>query len=79
MMLTLDNLAHRYHCLPSYVMEHATTFDLRVAEVYNRHAKYSHDKLKAEQKGGTYAKPVPTLTQEQMLSMIERAQQHKGT
>ena len=73
MMLTLDNLAHRYKCLPSYALEHATTFDLRVAEIYNKHAKYQHEKTTAEQKGGSYKKPAPKLTNDQMLEMIQRA------
>tara|TARA_R110000868_G_scaffold291803_2_gene552359 strand:+ start:6415 stop:6651 length:237 start_codon:yes stop_codon:yes gene_type:complete len=77
MILSLDNLANRYNCLPSYALEHATTFDLRVIDIYNRHARYQHDKMIAEQKGGTYTKPAAKLTNDQMLEMIQRARESK--
>jgi len=36
MMLSLDNLAHRYGILPSEALERASTLDLRVLEVSSK-------------------------------------------
>lgn len=43
MILTLDNLAYRYNCLPSEALERATTLDLYVLDVSTKWAKYRQD------------------------------------
>lgn len=68
MMLSIDNLAHRYHRLPSEVLEQATTFDLYVLDVSSRYSKY-----RSEWKDGVPPAKMPT--QEEMLKMIEQARE----
>lgn len=72
MTLTLDNLAHRYNCLPSEALSRATTLDLYVLDVSARWSKYQQQK--AEQ-GNSYVKPAPKLTVEQMQAMVARAKE----
>ena len=64
MTITLDNLATRYHCLPSYALEQATTFDLHVLDVATRWANYQHELAT------TGKKPVPKLTEDEMMKML---------
>lgn len=52
-----------YGQLPSYVLENATMFDLMVA---NALAEYESNLLSGN-------KPVPDLSQEQMMEMIKNA------
>jgi hypothetical protein len=66
MLITLDNLAARYHCLPSEALERATTFDLHVLDVS---ARWEQHKINKENHKGE----PPKLTQEQMLEMVAKA------
>jgi hypothetical protein len=66
MLLTLDNLANRYNCLPSQALANGTTFDLHVLDVS---AKWS--KRQDEISNGK-APSAKQPTQEEMLAMIER-------
>lgn len=66
MILTLDNLAHRYNCLPSQALAQGTTLDLYVLDVSARYSKYQQ-----EQADGN-AGATPKLSQEQMRAMIDR-------
>ena len=66
MVLALDNLAHRYNCLPSQALAHANTFDLYVLDVSARYSKYQQSR----QEGGQ--PETPNLSQEQMKAMINR-------
>jgi hypothetical protein len=43
MVLTLNNLAEKYKCLPSEALEKATTLDLYVLDVSTKWIKYQHD------------------------------------
>lgn len=65
MMLTLDNLATRYHCLPSEALSRADTLDLHILDVSAKYAQRQQDirdgKLSA----------TPQLSQEQMRAMID--------
>jgi hypothetical protein len=65
MTITLDNLATRYHCLPSQALEQATTFDLHVLDVATRWSNYQHELA------ATGKKPVPKLSEQQMMQMLE--------
>ena len=74
MVLTLDNLAHRYNCLPSEALARATTLDLYVLDVSARWSKYRDER---EEQGNSGARPAPKLTQEQLKAMMERARSDK--
>lgn len=67
MLLTLDNLAHRYNCLPSEALGRATTFDLYVLDVSARYSKYQNE----IQDGGTPKGKLPS--QKEMIDMIAKA------
>lgn len=67
MLLTLDNLATRYHCLPSEAMAKGNTFDLYVLDVSAKWSKHQQDL--AEGKSPQASK----LSQAEMLAMIARA------
>jgi hypothetical protein len=66
-MLTLDNLAHRYNCLPSEALARATTFDLKVLDLSSKYVKYLHDK----ENGITPQAKHPS--QSEMIEMLKRA------
>lgn len=70
MLLTLDNLAHRYHCLPSEALDRATTFDLRVLDASAKYTNHQHELAEAESTG---KKPQPKLSTQEMLGMIAKA------
>jgi hypothetical protein len=72
MVLTLDNLAHRYNVLPSEALERATTFDLYVLDVSAKWSKYQSDLA-----DGKVTKPTQQLSQEQMVEMIKRVKERK--
>lgn len=71
MILTLDNLATRYHCLPSEAMANGTTFDLYVLDVSAKWNK--HQQELADGKSPQASK----LSQEDMLAMIARVKERK--
>ena len=66
MIITLDNLASRYHCLPSEALARSTTFDLYVLDVSSRWSNYQ------QEMAATGRPPVPKLSQERMLDMIKQ-------
>ena len=74
MVLTLDNLAHRYKCLPSEALARATTLDLHVLDVSAKWSKYQSDKAE----GKTSATITPNLSQEEMLAMINRVKERSN-
>lgn len=72
MFLTLDNLAHRYRCLPSEAMARGTTFDLYVLDISARYQNYIHEKEQAKTNG--LAPPMKKqLTQKELQDMLTRA------
>ena len=76
MILTLDNLATRYHVLPTEVMSRATTFDMHVMDVATRYVRYQQEREELEQNlrsGRT--QPAAPPTQEQMQAMLERVRE----
>lgn len=66
MILTLDNLAERYHCLPSDVLSRATTFDLHVVNIS---AKWQ-EHLAQKQQGMTPTKRIPSV--DEMKAMVAK-------
>jgi hypothetical protein len=72
MILTLDNLASRYHCLPSEALARASTFDLHVLDVSARWSNRQQEKTSGN-------KSAANLSQQEMMDMINRTkQQAKG-
>ena len=67
MLITLDNLAHRYQCLPSEALSRATTFDLYVLDVSTKWVRYQQEK--AEGRKPAARQP----SQQEMMAMIKRA------
>jgi hypothetical protein len=72
MILSIHNLAENYKCLPTEVLERATTFDLYVLDVHTRWVKYQHEQAMAKQEGRVTPLRAPKLTEQQMLDMIKR-------
>lgn len=70
MILSLDNLASRYHQLPSQALATATTFDLYVLDVSSRWVKYQQGLA-----DGTVERQTPKLTQDEMLAMIKKVKE----
>ena len=67
-MVTLDKIATRYHKLPTEILENASTFDLQVMDIGIRY------EIVAEQKrNGTYVKPSPKMSTEDMQRMLDQA------
>lgn len=71
MLLTIDNLASRYNCLPSQALELGTTFDLHVLDVSAKWSKRQQDIAE----GKTPKAKIPT--QDEMLAMIQRVKERK--
>lgn len=72
MALTLDNLAHRYNCLPSQALANATTLDLYVLDISAKWSKYQQDKV---DQGNGFVKPAPKLSVEEMQAMIRNVKE----
>ena len=69
MMLTLDNLANRYHCLPSEALARATTLDLHVLDISARYNLRQNDIAQGR------APSTPQLSQEQMRAMLDQVRE----
>ena len=67
MLLTLDNLAHRYKMLPSEVLTRADTLDLHVLDLSGRWQRHQQEQLENKQ-----SRQQSRLSQEQMLAMVKR-------
>jgi hypothetical protein len=70
MIISLDNLAHRYNLLPSEALDRGTSFDLYVLDVSTRW--YNHQQDTANGKSNT-----PRLSTEEMLAMIDNVRKPK--
>jgi hypothetical protein len=73
MLLSLDNLAHRYHVLPTEALARGTTFDLYVLDLGAKWVKYQQEQADLESRGFGSRRAEPS--QEEMLAMIERTRQ----
>jgi len=67
MKITIDNLAHRYGCLPSEIIDRATTFDLEILHISS---KWEIESRKRAERGETSTNQP---SQEEMLDMVKRA------
>jgi hypothetical protein len=72
MFITLDNLAHRYNCLPSEALQRATTLDLYVLDISTKWFKYQSDRADGNQPKAK----EPTV--EEMKAMIENVKKAKN-
>jgi len=66
----LDNLATRYHLLPSQVLSTADTLDFMVMDVVLAYNRYQEGKADAQRKG--VAPPVPNIPLNTLEEMIKR-------
>ena len=71
MMLTLDNLASRYHCLPSEALARSSTFDLVVLDISAKWARHQQDVAE----GRTPSGKLPS--QDEMKAMIAQVRSEK--
>lgn len=67
-LLSIDNLAARYHLLPSEALLRATTFDLHVLDLSTRY----QNKLNAEARGESTVTPP---SEEEMMAMLKRVRE----
>lgn len=64
-LLSIDNIASRYGCLPSEVVARGSTFDLKVLALSIRREEYLH----AKASGNDY-------TQDELHDMVNKAKEH---
>ena len=74
MIVTLDNLANRYNCLPSEALARADTFDLYVLDVSARYARYRQDIAEGRTSDPSVTK-VPSV--DEMKRMIDSVRSEK--
>jgi hypothetical protein len=67
-LLSIDNLAARYHCLPSEVLVKATTFDLHILDLSTRYQNKLHAEANSESS-------VTPPTEDEMLAMLKRVRE----
>ena len=72
MILSLDNLATRYHLLPSEALERATTFDLYVLDTGARWVRHQQDLADGKTSSNTSKFSV-----KQMQDMMKQAKELK--
>jgi predicted ABC-type ATPase len=72
MLLTLDNLAKRYKCLPSEALVRADTLDLYVMTVANKWQR--HQQAQASGQNPGFSKETK-LSQQQLLAMMKTAKE----
>jgi hypothetical protein len=76
MVITLDNLAHRYQCLPSEALAKASTFDLYVMDVSNKWSNYQNARAEAQRTGKPMA--PPRLSEDRLQAMLDSVKEkHK--
>lgn len=73
MIITLDNLASKYHCLPSEAIERGTTFDLYVLDVSTKWHNRQHDIAQGRESSTI----TPELSVEEMQAMIARVKERQ--
>ena len=72
MILSLDNLAAKYHLLPSEALERATTFDLYVLDTSARWVRHQQDVA-----DGKVASKSHGLSVSKMQEMMRKAKELK--
>jgi hypothetical protein len=69
MLITLDNLAHRYNCLPSEALERCTTFDLKVLDTSTKWHNYKNEQENARLNPESKKKPED-FSQDQLKAIL---------
>lgn len=72
MILTLDNLAHRYMCLPSEALARASTFDLYVLDVSTKWENHRNDVAN----GNVKPKQVSIAEMQAMIARTRNKDEH---
>jgi hypothetical protein len=75
MFISLDNLAQRYHLLPSEALSRATSFDLYVLNISTLWQNYRQERAERMSRGEP--EPAPKLTQAQMQAMLDKVRNKK--
>lgn len=71
MLITLDNLAHRYNCLPSEALERCTTFDLKVLDTSTKWHNYKVEQENARMNPEAKAHKAPeSYTTDQLKAIL---------
>lgn len=65
LILSIDTMAERYKCLPSYIMNNATTFDLYIMD-----AALSYHSYKQKKDSGDFS---DTYTVDELQTMMQKA------
>lgn len=73
MFLTIDNLAAKYHLLPSEVLARADTFDLFVLDLGAKWANRQH----VIASGKVPEPPVKKLSLQEMVDLVQRAKEQR--
>lgn len=64
-MITIGQMAEKYHMLPHEVEAHATTYDFMITDVLAAYERFKQ----AKSKGGTLDPKMYNLSQEQLLAI----------
>jgi len=67
-MITIGQMAEKYHMLPHEVEANATTYDFMITDVLAAFERYQ----KAKSKGGTLDPKLYNLSQEQLQAIIKK-------
>ena len=73
--MLLDNLATRYHLLPSEVLQRGDTLDVMVMEASQQWTRLQQERAEAKRNGK--AAPSPKLSVSQMKAMMAAARSGK--
>lgn len=68
--MLLDNLATRYHLLPSEIVRRADALDVLVMDVAVSWEQYQRDVQAAKARG--LAPPAPKMNQQELQAMLEK-------
>lgn len=74
--MVLDNIATRYHLLPSEVLAKADTLDYLVMDVAQAYQRYHQEREEAKSKG-LPPPPPKHLTVNKMKEMVERVRKDR--
>lgn len=75
-LITLDNLANRYSCLPSEALTRATTLDLLVMHTSARYQEYQSGGEDTAEKKVKYKTKNHGLSETDMEAMLKRARKN---
>lgn len=67
-MISIGQMAEKYHMLPSQVEAHATTYDFMITDVLAAYERFKQ----AKSKGGTLDPKMYDLSQEQLLTILNK-------